>query len=131
MSRERVLANKSRSITLIIPSKNFRPAVFKKQYLKQSASHISRSKMSHKTVTSKRATFTKAEREYVKGMVHNLSFKRLSDREITQWLHDEKQIDLDRSTVAKLRNKSEKDAGKWYIGLRDSGAKYIPSIRNV
>ena len=78
---------------------------FKKQYLKQSASHISRSKMSHKTVTSNRATFTKAEREYVKGMVHNLSFKRLSDREIVQWLHDEKQIDLDRSTVAKLRNK--------------------------
>ena len=76
-------------------------------------------------MTSKRATFTKAEREYVKGMVHNLSIKRLSDREITQWLHDEKQIDLDRSTVAKLRNKSEKDAEKWYIGLRDSGAKYI------
>ena len=37
---------------------------------------------SHKSVTSERATFTKAEREYVKGMVRNLSFQRLTDREI-------------------------------------------------
>ena len=37
--------------------------------------------MSHKKVTSKRATFTKSEREYVKGIVHNLSLQRLSDGE--------------------------------------------------
>ena len=61
---------------------------------------------SHKKVTSKRATFTKAEREYVKGMVHNLSFQRLTDHEIVQWLHDEKEIDIDRSTVSKI-TKSE------------------------
>ena len=67
---------------------------FKKQYLKQSASHIIRLKMSHKTVTSERTTFTKSEREYVKGIVHNLSLQRLSDGEIVQWLHDEKQIDI-------------------------------------
>jgi methionine synthase II (cobalamin-independent) len=56
-----------------------------------------------KNVTSERATFRKAEREYVKGMIRNLSFQRLTDREIVQWLHDEKQIDLDRSTISKTR----------------------------
>jgi DNA-directed RNA polymerase specialized sigma54-like protein len=66
--------------------------------------------MNHKNVTSKRATFTKAEKEYVKGIVHNLSFQRFNDREIVQWLHDEKQIDLDRSTVSKMRNQIQIEA---------------------
>jgi hypothetical protein len=79
----------------------------------------------HKNVTTKRATFTKAEREYVRGMVHNLSFQRLTDREIVDWLHEEKSIDLNRSTVSKLRNGAVKDAEGWYIGLRESGARYI------
>jgi DNA-directed RNA polymerase specialized sigma54-like protein len=48
--------------------------------------------------------FTKPEREYVKGLVHNLSYQRLTDQEIVQWLHGEKQIDLDRSTVTKIKN---------------------------
>ena len=47
--------------------------------------------------------FTKPEREYAKGIVHNLSYQRLTDQEIVQWLHDEKQIDLDRSTLPRLR----------------------------
>jgi len=76
-------------------------------------------------VTVERATFTKAEREYVKGMVRNLSFQRLTDREIIQWLHDEKQIDLDRSTISKMRLQVEKEATKWYIGIRESGSKYV------
>ena len=76
-------------------------------------------------MTSKRATFTKPEREYVKGIVHNLSFQRLTDREIVQWLHDEKEVDLDRSTVSKLRNQVESKAEKWYIELRNSTFKYI------
>ena len=54
----------------------------------------------------------KPEREYVKGMVRNLSFQRLTDREIVQWLHDEKQIDLDRSTISKMRLQVEKEATK-------------------
>jgi hypothetical protein len=83
------------------------------------------SKHNPKNVTSKRATFTKAEREYVKGIVHNLSFQRLTDQEIVQWLHDEKQIDLDRSTVSKMRNHVELKAEKWYIELKQSTFKYI------
>ena len=83
------------------------------------------SKNNHKNVTVERATFTKAEREYVKGMVRNLSFQRLTDREMVQWLHDEKQIDLDRSTISKMRLQVEKEATKWYIGIRESGSKYV------
>ena len=33
-------------------------------------------------------------------------------KEIGQWLHDEKQIDLDRSTVSKMRNHVELKARK-------------------
>jgi DNA-directed RNA polymerase specialized sigma54-like protein len=60
------------------------------------------SKKNPKNVTKKRHDFTKPEREYLRGIVHNLSFQRLTDREIVQWLHDEKQIDLDRRTVSKF-----------------------------
>jgi hypothetical protein len=80
---------------------------------------------SHKNVTSERASFTKAEREYVKGLVRNLSFQRLTDREIVQWLHDEKQIHLNRSTISKMRIQVEKEATKWYVGIRETGSKYV------
>ena len=76
-------------------------------------------------MTIKRHNFTKSEREFVKGVVHNLSFQRLTDQEIVQWLHDEKQIDLDRSTVSKMRNHVELKAEKWYIELKQSTFKYI------
>jgi hypothetical protein len=69
--------------------------------------------------------FTKPEREYVKGIVQNLSFQRFTDSEIVQWLHEEKKIDLDRSTVTRIRNHLEQESEKWYIELRESGAKYI------
>ena len=68
--------------------------------------------MSHKKVTSKRATFTKSEREYVKGIVHNLSLQRLSDGEIVQWLHDEKHIDIHTSTVSKMKTQIDKEFKK-------------------
>jgi len=64
-------------------------------------------------VTIKRHNFTKPEREYVRGIVHNLSFQRLTDQEIVQWLHEEKEIDIDRSTVSKMRNQVETKAEKW------------------
>jgi hypothetical protein len=82
-------------------------------------------------VTIKRHNFTKSEREYVKGIVHNLSFERLTDQEIVQWLHDEKQIDLDRSTVSKMRNHVELKAEKWYIELKQSTFKYIAIYKEL
>jgi DNA-directed RNA polymerase specialized sigma54-like protein len=70
-------------------------------------------KNNHKNVSKKRHDFTKSEREYVRGIVHNLSFQRLTDQEIVQWLHEEKEIDIDRSTVSKMRNQVETKAEKW------------------
>ena len=84
--------------------------------------------MSHKTVTSG-ATFTKSEREYVKGIVHNLSLQRLSDGEIVQWLHDEKQIDIHTSTVSKMKTQIDRTAEKWYIQLRNSTYRYIAHFK--
>lgn len=85
--------------------------------------------MNHKKVPSKRATFTKLEREYVKGIVYNLSFQRLTDQEIVQWLYDEKQIDIDRSTISRMRNQAESKAEKWYIELRNSTYQYIATYK--
>jgi hypothetical protein len=85
--------------------------------------------MSHKKVTSKRATLTKAKREYVKGIVHNLSLQRLTDQEIVDWLREEKKIGLDRSTISKMRNHVEQQAEKWYIELKESRYKYIANYK--
>jgi hypothetical protein len=74
---------------------------------------------------TERATFTKAEREYVKGIVRNLSLQRYTDREIAQWLYDEKQIPIDRSTISKIRRQAEKNASDWYLRVRGSSSKYI------
>jgi DNA-directed RNA polymerase specialized sigma54-like protein len=83
------------------------------------------SKNNHKNVTIKRHNFTKSERECVKGIIHNLSFQRLTDQEIVQWLLDEKKIDIDRSTVSKMRNQVETKAEKWYIELKKSTYKFV------
>lgn len=40
-------------------------------------------------------------------------------------MYDEKAIDMDRSTVSKIRNQVESKAEKWYIELRNSTYKYI------
>ena len=69
--------------------------------------------------------FTKPEREYVKGLVHNLSLQRFTDKEIVQWLQDEKKIDVARSTIFRIRNQVENDAAKWYSDLRESGSRYV------
>jgi hypothetical protein len=85
--------------------------------------------MSHKKATSKRASFTKLEREYVKAIVYNLSFQRITDQEIVQWFHDEKQIDLNRSTISKMRKQVESKAEKWYIELKRTSYKYIAAYK--
>jgi hypothetical protein len=97
-----------------------------KKYLKDTLPHIYI--IMHKNVTTKRATFTKAEREYVKSIVRNLSVQRLTDREIVDWLCTEKKIELDRSTVSRIRNQAEKEAEEWYIGLREGG-RYIATYK--
>src|SRR5437867_4416163 len=58
-------------------------------------------------------------------MVHNLSLQRWTDQQIVDYLNEEKKIDIARSTVNSIKNKIEREAEKWYVGLRDSIYKYI------
>ena len=77
----------------------------------------------------KRNTRSKAENEYVKTLIHNLSLQRLSDLDIVDYLNNEKQIPIARTTVNKIRNKIEKSAERWYIDLKQSRYKYIATYK--
>lgn len=68
---------------------------------------------------------TKSEKEYVNAIIQNLSLQRLTDKEIVDYLHKEKHIDIARSTVTNIRNRIEKQAERWYLELRNSAYKYI------
>jgi c-di-AMP phosphodiesterase-like protein len=74
--------------------------------------------MKHKKVA-------KSEKEYVRGIIHNYSLQRWTDQEIADYLHDEKKIEIARSTVSKIKNQVEKQTEKWYTELRQSRYKYI------
>jgi hypothetical protein len=76
-----------------------------------------------------RHTRTKAEKEYVNAIIQNLSLKRLTDQEIVDYLHNEKQIDIGRSTVTNIRNRIERQAAKWYLELKQSTSKYISNYK--
>ena len=68
---------------------------------------------------------TNAEKQYVKGMVRNLSLLRWSDQEITDYLHDEKNMQISRPSVTIIKNNIEKEAEKWYIELKQSRYKFL------
>jgi hypothetical protein len=68
---------------------------------------------------------SKSEKQYIRGIVHNLSLQRLTDQEIVDYLHDEKKFDIARTTVNGIKNQVEKQAEKWYIELKESRYKYI------
>ena len=76
-----------------------------------------------------RSKRTKSEQEYVKAIIQGLSLQRLTDKEIVDYLHNEKQIPIGRSTVTCIRNNIEKQAEKWYIELRKSSYKYIATYK--
>jgi hypothetical protein len=71
---------------------------------------------------------TKAQKEYVKAIVQQLSLQRFSDTEIVQFLA-EKGIKLARNTVNGITKQSEKSAEKWYIELKKSSYKYIATYK--
>ncbi|MGB0003823.1 MAG: hypothetical protein WBP74_04100, partial [Nitrososphaeraceae archaeon] len=71
-----------------------------------------------------RHTWTKAERQYIKGIVHNYSLQRWTDQDIVDYLQ-EKKIKIGRSTVTKIKNQVEQEAENWYVELRESGSKYV------
>ncbi len=70
-----------------------------------------------KTANSKHTKVAKSPRQYVRGIIHNLSLQRWTSQEISDYLHDEKKIDIARSTVNSIRRQIEKQAEKWYIEL--------------
>jgi hypothetical protein len=76
-------------------------------------------------VTKERHRWTKAERQYIKGIVHNYSLQRWTDQDIVDYLWNEKKIEIARSTVTTIKNKVVEEAGDWYIALRQSGTKYV------
>ena len=76
-----------------------------------------------------RKIIAKSDRQYVRGTIHNLSLSRWTDQEIVDYLRDEKQIEIARSTVNSIKNQIEKQAEKWYIELRESRYKYVASYK--
>jgi hypothetical protein len=76
-----------------------------------------------------RRKVAKSEKQYLRGMIHNLSLQKWTDQDIVDYLRDEKNIDIGRSTVTKIKNQIEKEAEKWYIELRQSTYKYIATYK--
>jgi hypothetical protein len=76
-----------------------------------------------------RRKVAKSEKQYLRGIIHNLSLQKWTDQDIVEYLRDEKSIDIGRSTVTKIKNQIEKEAEKWYIELRQSTYKYIATYK--
>ena len=54
--------------------------------------------------------WTKAERQYIKGIVDNYSLQRQTDQDIVDYLREEKKIKIARSTVTTIKNKVAEEA---------------------
>ena len=85
--------------------------------------------MNSKSDRLTRKKLAKSERQYLRGMIHNLSLLRWTDQEIANYLRDEKQLEIARSTVNSIKNQKEKQAERWYIELRESRYKYVASYK--
>ena len=71
----------------------------------------------------------KSEKQYVRGIIHNLSLQHWSDQQIMDFLNNEKQIMISRSRVTQIRRSTEKQAEKWYFELRESRYKYVAMFK--
>ena len=69
--------------------------------------------------------FTTIERQYIKGIVQNLSLQRFTDADIVNYLHKAKAIEITKAKVNKIRNRQEQDAAGWYVELKESRHKLI------
>ena len=78
---------------------------------------------SSKTVPVEFSTFTKAERQYIQGIVHNYILQRWTAQDIVNYLSDEKKIKIGTGTVTKIKNQVEEEAENWYTQLRESDLK--------
>lgn len=86
-------------------------------------------KNNSKTVPSEHRKVAKSQKEYVKGIIHNYSLQKWTAQEIVDYLHNEKQIDIARSTVSKIRNRIEQQAEKWYLELKQSRYLYLAHFK--
>jgi hypothetical protein len=75
------------------------------------------------------ARLSRAEKQYVRGIVHNLSLQKLTDQEIVNYLWEEKKIDIARSTVNAIKNQVEKQAENWYMELKQSRYLYLAHFK--
>ena len=71
---------------------------------------------------------SKAQKEYVRAIVHQLSLQRLSDTEIVDFLA-EKKIILARTTVNQIKKGIERQAAKKHSKLKQSQNKYIANYK--
>ena len=82
-------------------------------------------------VTKERHRWTKAEKQYIKSIVHNYSLQRWTDQDIVNYLREEKKIKIARSTVTTIRNQVEQQAEKWYTELKQSRYLYIAHFKET
>lgn len=73
--------------------------------------------------------YTKAERQYIRGIVHNYALQRWSDQDIVDYLHTEKKIDLTKSMISKIRNQVKQQAEEWYLELKQSRYLYLAHFK--
>ena len=86
----------------------------------------------HPSITNvkiKQRRVSNSQREYIRGIIHNLSLQRWQDQEIADYLNDEKGITLSRSYVTQIRNRMERQAEKWYFELRESRYRYVAMFK--
>ena len=76
-----------------------------------------------------RQKFAKTEEQYLSGIIRNLSLQRWTADEITNYLHNEKNMKISRSTISRIINTIEESAEKWYIELRQSKYKFIATYK--
>ena len=72
---------------------------------------------------------TQEQRQYIRGVIHNLALQRWQDKEIAEFLNNEKGIKLTRSSVTYIRNRMERQAEKWYFELRESRYRYVAMFK--
>jgi Sigma-54, DNA binding domain. len=73
--------------------------------------------------------YSKSEKVYLKSIIGTLALEKQSDKEIQEYLINEKKIDVDRTTVTKYRRQIQASAYKWYNELRASKFLYIAHFK--
>jgi hypothetical protein len=84
---------------------------------------------SNKSVIKERHRWTKAERQYIQGIVHNLSMQRLTDQELfSGCMMKRKLMSVEvQSQQSRIRYRSMPKNGIWNLGILVQNT--LPSIR--